>query len=142
HRFRFKHVEGLSGAKAGALNLALSIMAPDAELVGVVDADYLVRPDWLKRLIGYFDDPLMGFVQPPHDYRGWERHPYLRACYFEYLYFFRTTMVSLNERDAAITVGTMSLLRREALERAGGWAEWCVTEDSELAIRVHALGYS
>jgi cellulose synthase/poly-beta-1,6-N-acetylglucosamine synthase-like glycosyltransferase len=35
----------------------------------------------------------------------------------------------------------MSLIRRRALEDAGGWAEWCLTEDSELAIRIHAAGY-
>ncbi len=35
----------------------------------------------------------------------------------------------------------MSLIRRRALEEAGGWAEWCLTEDSELAIRIHAAGY-
>src|SRR5215469_14380576 len=35
----------------------------------------------------------------------------------------------------------MSLIRRAALERAGGWATWCLTEDSELAIRIHALGW-
>jgi len=49
-------------------------------------------------------------------------------------------MVSYNERDAALTVRTMCLIRRTALEEAGGWAEWCVTEDSELALRIHALG--
>jgi hypothetical protein len=50
-------------------------------------------------------------------------------------------MVSLNEHGAGLTVGTMSLIRRGALEVAGGWAEWCLTEDSELAIRIHAAGY-
>jgi len=35
----------------------------------------------------------------------------------------------------------MSLIRRAALERACGWATWCMTVDSELAIRIHALGY-
>jgi hypothetical protein len=35
----------------------------------------------------------------------------------------------------------MSLIRRAALEAAGGWAEWCLTEDSELAVRIHAAGY-
>ena len=62
-------------------------------------------------------------------------------CYWEYKYFFHTNLVSLNERDAALTVGTMCLIRRQALEEVGGWAEWCLTEDSELAIRIHALGY-
>ena len=49
---------------------------------------------------------------------------------------------SWNERGAAIPVGTMSLIRRRALEEAGGWSEWCLTEDSELAPRIHARGYS
>jgi hypothetical protein len=50
--------------------------------------------------------------------------------------------VSRNERDAAITVGTLSVIRRRALEEVGGWAEWCATEDSELAVRLHAAGHS
>lgn len=74
--------------------------------------------------------------------RDFEGSEYLRRCSWEYAYFFATGMVSRNERDAALTVGAMSVIRRRALEDAGGWAEWCLTEDSELAIRIHALGYS
>lgn len=33
------------------------------------------------------------------------------------------------------------MIRRDALEEAGRWADWCLTEDSEIAIRLHALGY-
>jgi hypothetical protein len=141
-RFRFFHLDEWPGAKAGALNFALTQSADDAEVIGVIDADYLADPDFLARLIGYFDDPRMGFVQTPHDYREWEDSPYLRMCYWEYRYFFASTMIALNEHDAALTVGTMCLIRRRALEDAGGWAEWCVTEDSELSIRIHACGYT
>lgn len=141
-RFQFFHVDPVEGAKAGALNFALTQTAPDAEVIGVIDADYHANPDFLKALIGYFDDPNIGFVQTPHDYRDWKKNAYLRMCYFEYKIFFHTTMVSLNERDAALTVGTMCLIKKEALEKVGGWAQWCVTEDSELAIRIHAGGYS
>ena len=141
-RFRFFHLEQWPGAKAGALNFALGQTAPDAEVVGVIDADYHAEPDFLSALVGHFDDPRIGFVQSPHDYRGWKESLYQRMCYWEYKIFYWTTMVSYNERDAALTVGTMCLIRRAALEEAGGWAEWCVTEDSELAIRIHALGYS
>ncbi|HKY14811.1 MAG TPA: glycosyltransferase, partial [Microthrixaceae bacterium] len=28
------------------------------------------------------------------------------------------------------------------LDQVGGWAEWCLTEDSELSVRIHAAGYS
>ncbi len=141
-RFRFFHVEQMTGAKAGALNFALSHTAPDVELVAVVDSDYLAQPDFLAALVGHFDDPEIGFVQPPHDYRDWETSLYLRMCYWEYRLFFVTTMVTLNERNAGLTVGTMCIIRRTALQEAGGWSEWCVTEDSELAIRIHALGYA
>lgn len=141
-RFRFFHVDPISGAKAGALNFALTQTAPDAEIIGVIDSDYHAEPDFLDCLVGYFEDPKIGFVQTPHDYREWEDSSYRRMCYWEYKSFFETTMPSLNERDSALTVGTMCLIRRKALEEAGGWAEWCATEDSELSIRIHALGYS
>jgi len=140
-RFQFFHLDSCPGAKAGALNFALTQVARDAELIGVIDADYLADADFIGELVGYFDDPRIGFVQTPHDYREWEKSPYLRMCYWEYRYFFASTMIALDEHDSSLTVGTMCLIRRQALEDAGGWAEWCVTEDSELAIRIHACGY-
>ena len=51
-------------------------------------------------------------------------------------------MPSRNERDAIIFAGTMGLIRRSALVEAGGWGEWCVTEDAELSLRILARGYS
>jgi cellulose synthase/poly-beta-1,6-N-acetylglucosamine synthase-like glycosyltransferase len=116
--------------------------APEAAIIGLIDSDYQARPTFLSALVGHFEDPEVGFVQSPHDYREWEHSLYQRMCYWEYRIFFSTTMASWNERGAAITVGTMALIRRQALERAGGWSEWCLTEDSELAPRIHALGYT
>jgi cellulose synthase/poly-beta-1,6-N-acetylglucosamine synthase-like glycosyltransferase len=141
-RFRFFHLESCPGAKAGALNFALPRTDPDAVIIGLIDSDYQARPTFLSALVGYFEDPRVGFVQSPHDYREWEHSLYQRMCYWEYRVFFSTTMASWNERGAAITVGTMALIRRQALEQAGGWSEWCLTEDSELAPRIHALGYT
>jgi hypothetical protein len=140
-RFRFLHIEGITGAKAGALNWALDYTCPRAELIAVVDADYHVRHKWLADTARYFADPTVGFVQCPHAYRGYAQSALGRWANWEYAVFFATGMVSLDEHHAGITVGTMSLIRRAALEQAGGWAEWCLTEDSELAIRIHAAGY-
>ncbi len=141
-RFRFVHVDGLPGAKGGALNFALTITSPLATLIAVVDADYHAKPEFLRALIGHFDTPKIGFVQTPHDYRGWQGNLFLSMCYWEYKLFFHSAMVGLNELDTGITVGTMCVIRKKALEHAGGWSETCVTEDSELAIRIHKAGYS
>ena len=140
-RFRFFHVDELAGAKAGALNFAMRHTAADTELIGVIDSDYQARPNFVTALVGYFDDPSLGFVQTPQAYREWEHDPYLRMCNWEYTLYLVSTLVSRNERVAAITLGTMGMIRRSTLEELGGWAEWCVTEDSELALRVHARGY-
>lgn len=140
-QFRFLHVEGISGAKAGALNWAAPHTNPEATLVGVVDADYHVQPDWLRRTVGHFADPTVGFVQCPHAYRDYQASRFCRMANWEYAVFFTTGMVSLDHHGAGLTVGTMSLIRRAGLDTAGGWAEWCLTEDSELSIRIHALGY-
>ena len=55
-RFKFINAEKLAGFKAGALRLALAQTAPDAEIIGVIDADYVVQPDWLKDLVPVFAD--------------------------------------------------------------------------------------
>jgi len=141
-KFRFFHIENIKGAKAGALNFALRHTALDADIIGVIDADYHTEPTFLKELVGHFEDSKMGFVQSPHDYREWKKNIFLTMCYWEYKIFFHSDLISLNERDATITVGTMCLIRKKALQDAGGWAEWCVTEDSELAIRIHDVGYN
>jgi hypothetical protein len=50
-------------------------------------------------------------------------------------------MVTRNERNAIIQHGTMTMVRKTALEEVGGWAEWCITEDAELGIKLMAHGY-
>lgn len=140
-RFHFHHVAPLSGAKAGALNYCLRNSAADAELIVSIDADYQADPDFLQQTVGFFSDQKVGYVQTPHDYREYNASPYQRACYWEYLPFQKVHLPSLNEYGAPIITGTMCVIRRRALVDAGGWGEWCLTEDAELSVRVRAVGY-
>lgn len=140
-RFHFHHVSPLAGAKAGALNYCLQRSAPDADLIVSIDADYQADPDFLQQSVGFFSDPKIGYVQTPHDYRNHHTSSYQQACYCEYLTFQKVHLPSMNEYGAAIITGTMCVIRKRALVDAGGWAEWCLTEDSELSIRLRAVGY-
>ncbi len=140
-RVRFFHVDNLKGFKAGALNLALRHTAPDAEIVGVIDSDYVVRPDWLKATVPYFANPKVALVQAPQDHRDWQGNLFKEMINWEYAGFFNLGMVLRNEANAIIQHGTMTLVRREAMERLGGWAEWCITEDAELGMRLMHEGY-
>lgn len=143
-RFRFFHLGRHPGFKAGALNFALAQTAADAEVVGVLDSDYIVSPDWLRCAAPCFDDPRVGFVQSPQDYRDNDGSFFKRLMFWEYAGFFHLGMVTRAARNAIIQHGTMTLVRRAALMQAAGtegWAEWCICEDAELGLRLFRDGW-
>jgi exo-beta-1,3-glucanase (GH17 family)/cellulose synthase/poly-beta-1,6-N-acetylglucosamine synthase-like glycosyltransferase len=140
-RFKFVYAEKISGFKAGALRLALSHTAEDATIIGVIDADYVVSPDWLKDLLPAFADPQVGLVQAPQDHRDGDRSVLHRAMNGEYAGFFDIGMVERNEANAIIVHGTMCLIRRSALESAGNWAGDTIVEDSDLGLTLLELGW-
>jgi len=140
-RFRFFHVDPLSGFKSGALNYALERTASDAEVIGVIDSDYIVQPNWLRDLVPQFSRREIAVVQAPQDYRDVEENAFKAMSYAEYRGFFYIGMVTRNERNAIIQHGTMTLVRRSALEDVGGWSEWCITEDAELGLMIFRQGY-
>ncbi len=140
-RFKFVRADNLAGFKAGALRLALSMTAPDAEIIGVIDADYIVTPDWLSHLVPQFADPKVGLVQAPQDHRDGERSVMHYAMQGEYSGFFDIGMVQRNEANAIIVHGTMCLVRRAALEAAGNWSSDTIVEDSDLGLTLLELGW-
>jgi cellulose synthase/poly-beta-1,6-N-acetylglucosamine synthase-like glycosyltransferase len=138
---RFVHLENWPGFKAGALNRGLEILDDRTEIVAVVDADFVVESDFLSRTVGYFAAPQTAIVQTAQEFRVEPGSRYLRRLALAYRAFDEVTMPSRNERNAIIFAGTMGLLRRSALVEAGGWAEWCVTEDAEVSLRILARGH-
>ncbi len=139
--FRFFHLENWPGFKAGAINHALEQTADDAEIIAVIDSDYVLSPDWLKCMVPYFDNENVGFIQSPQDYRDRDQSTFKSFCYWEYAGFFNIGMVQRNEYNAIIQHGTMTMIRKSALLEVGNWAEWCICEDSELGLRLYEAGY-
>jgi exo-beta-1,3-glucanase (GH17 family)/cellulose synthase/poly-beta-1,6-N-acetylglucosamine synthase-like glycosyltransferase len=140
-RFKFVRADNLAGFKAGALRLALVHTAADAEVIGVLDADYVVHQDWLKDLVPLFRDPTVGLVQAPQDHRDSERSVMHHAMNGEYAGFFDIGMVQRNEANAIIVHGTMCLIRRAAIEVAGGWSSDTICEDTDLGLTLLELGW-
>lgn len=140
-RFKFVLLPKVAGFKAGALNAALPWMAPEAEVIALIDADYVVGRDWLKHLVPAFADPAVGIVQAPQDHRDEQGSLFKRAMNSEYAGFFDIGMVQRNEDDAIITHGTMLLVRRAAFEAVGGWSTDTITEDTEFGLRLLRSGY-
>jgi cellulose synthase/poly-beta-1,6-N-acetylglucosamine synthase-like glycosyltransferase len=140
-RFKFVRVENLRGFKAAALRLAVAETSADAQIIGIIDADYVVDPKWLKDLIPGFADSKVGLIQAPQDHRDGDRSAIHAAMNAEYAGFFDIGMVERNEVNAIIVHGTMCLIRRTALEAAGGWSSDTICEDSDLGLTILERGW-
>ena len=142
HQIKVFHLMQYPGYKAGALNFALNQTDPTAELIAIVDADYVVAPNWLRETAPYFQyDPQLAFLQTPQAFTYAQDDWYHLANAESEDYFFSIGMPSRAERNSIIFCGTMGLIRRRVLERIGGWAEWCITEDAEASLRMLSRGY-
>ena len=140
-RFKFINAENVKGFKAGALRIAMERTAADAEIIGIIDADYVVDPDWLKDLVPVFNDPRVGLVQAPQDHRDEDRSLMHYMMNGEYAGFFDIGMVQRNEENAIIVHGTMCLIRRAAMDKAGGWSSDTICEDTDLGLAVQEMGW-
>jgi exo-beta-1,3-glucanase (GH17 family)/cellulose synthase/poly-beta-1,6-N-acetylglucosamine synthase-like glycosyltransferase len=140
-RFKFINAEKVEGFKAGALRIAMERTAADAEIIGIIDADYVVDPDWLKDLVPVFADARVGLVQAPQDHRDGDRSLMHYIMNGEYAGFFDIGMVQRNEANAIIVHGTMCLIRRAAMDMAGGWAGDTICEDTDLGLAIIEHGW-
>jgi len=140
-RFIFLREDKVEGFKAGALRIALERTAPDAEIIGILDADYIVAPSWLTDLVPTFADPQVGLVQAPQEHRDGDRSLMHYAMAGEYSGFFDIGMVERNEKNAIVVHGTMCLMRRAALAAAGNWSSDTICEDTDLGLTMIELGW-
>ena len=138
----YQHRTDRRGFKAGALNKATARLPADVELVAIIDADYWVAPHFLRSIVGHFVDPTIGFVQTPQDYRNVHQSFLTRQYKRAEAYFYHAIMPSRNEENSIIFCGTMGVIRREALEEVGGFAEDQICEDAEVSVRLVAAGWN
>lgn len=138
-KFRFFHVERLSGFKAGALNYILQYTDRRSEYVAVIDADYVVRPNFLSTALSYFVGQDIALIQFPQSYRNCtsENQPIAD----EYYHFFKIFMNMANRLDCVPSTGTVSVYTLSALRKIGGFREQALTEDADAGLRIYGEGY-
>src|SRR5437868_3239171 len=136
----YRHRTHRHGYKAGALQEGLETAT--GELVAIFDADFVPPPDFLARTVHFFSDPQVGLVQT--------RWSYLNR---DYNYLTEVEAILLDghfilEHGARSTAGyffnfngTAGILRRKAIEDAGGWQHDTLTEDSDLSYRAQLAGW-
>lgn len=143
-------VDKENGGKADALNAGLNIAA--APLICAVDADTLIEPDALVRIIRPFylssnviaaggtiriangcriEKSRVVEVRPPRKFI-----PSVQVV--EYLRAFLFGRLGLNRLGGNLVIsGAFGLFRKDIVIAAGGWLKDTVGEDIELVVRLH-----
>ena len=136
--------EGNEHAKAGNLNHAFSVTT--GEFVLQLDADHVPLPNILDRLLGYFNEPGLAFVQSPQDFYNTDSFTHVvndegRQMWEENRLFFSLIQPGKDRSNAAFFCGSCGVLRRAAFDEIGGFSTRTITEDMETSMMLHARGW-
>jgi cellulose synthase/poly-beta-1,6-N-acetylglucosamine synthase-like glycosyltransferase/tetratricopeptide (TPR) repeat protein len=131
-------------AKAGNMNSVMK--QTDGEFVVILDADHVPDRNFITRLIGYFRDDRLAYVQTPHAFYNFDsfqaRYDPVRSTYWEEgQLFYDVIQPARNSWNAAIFAGSAAMFRRQALVEIGGFAVETITEDLHTGLRLHARGW-
>jgi cellulose synthase/poly-beta-1,6-N-acetylglucosamine synthase-like glycosyltransferase/peptidoglycan/xylan/chitin deacetylase (PgdA/CDA1 family) len=127
------------GGKAAALNTGLALASHD--LVVMVDADTVVEPDALHRLVQPFADPTVGAVAGNVKV-GNRRSLIGRWQHIEYVIGFNLDRRLYESLGCMPTVpGALGAFRRDAVRRAGGLSHSTLAEDTDLTMALHRAGW-
>ena len=127
--------------KAGNLNNAFE--RTDGEFVVILDADHVPEPHFITRLIGYFRDERLGFVQTPHAFYNFDsfqaRLDHKNRKYWEEGHlFYYVIQPGRNHWECPIFAGSAAMFRRGALRDIGLIATETITEDLHTGLRMNA----
>src|SRR5204862_5524205 len=127
-----------TGSKAGAQSFGLRYVR--TPLTVAIDADTVLAPDAIERLLPAFDRPRVaaacGLVLPRRVRSIWER-----GRYIEYLFAF-TYYKQVQEcyGKPLISSGCFSMYRTALLRAQNGWSDRTLAEDMDLTWRFYQAG--
>jgi cellulose synthase/poly-beta-1,6-N-acetylglucosamine synthase-like glycosyltransferase len=148
---RLKVIDKENGGKADSLNCGLD--HTDADLFAAIDADVIMDPDGIERLVvPFLQDPdntmiTCGAIRlrngsdtsPEGIIRLGFPHRFIEAMQIvEYLRAFTVGRMGWNRFNAHVIVsGAFGLFRRDAVLEIGGYQPFAIGEDMELTVRLH-----
>ncbi len=123
-----------------AFSMNRGIEAARGEMVACLDADSTVHPKALKRMVGYFDDkeiaavtPAMKIIKPKKIVERIQVVEYILNIFLRRILSF---MDSIH-----VTPGVFTVYRKSVLKEIGGFDVGNLTEDMEIALKIHKAGY-
>ncbi|MBC7117713.1 MAG: response regulator [Methanobacteriaceae archaeon] len=126
--------------KGYALNDGLTLA--NGDIIAVFDADARVRPDFLKKIIPYFEGENVAGVQSRVRMYNADKNLLTKMQDIEFAIFGNLIMRSrMNMGVSAFLGGNGQLVRKDIIKEVGGWDGYAATEDLNLTVKLMLKGY-
>jgi cellulose synthase/poly-beta-1,6-N-acetylglucosamine synthase-like glycosyltransferase len=134
------HRDDRTGFKAGALENGLKFAK--GVLVAIFDADFVPKPDCLRKLVDFFTDPLVGCAQMRWAHINGNYNLLTRLQTIMLDGHFVVEQTTRNRTGGFFNFnGTAGIWRRQAIALSGGWQHDTLTEDTDLSFRAQLMGW-
>ncbi|MGE0359622.1 MAG: cellulose synthase family protein [Vicinamibacterales bacterium] len=137
---KYLHRTDRSGYKAGALDAGMKVAR--GGFIAIFDADFIPRPDFLRKTIHHFTDDKVAMVQTRwgHVNEDYSLLTKIQAILLDA--HFVLEHGSRNRGGCFFNFnGTAGIWRREAITDGGGWQHDTLTEDLDLSYRTQLKGW-
>src|SRR5678816_3784452 len=134
------HRADRTGFKAGALENGNKFAK--GELLAIFDADFVPKPDCLRKLVDFFTDPMVGCAQMRWSHINGDYNLLTRLQTIMLDGHFVVEQTTRNRTGGFFNFnGTAGIWRRQAIELSGGWQHDTLTEDTDLSFRAQLMGW-
>src|SRR5262249_19438795 len=128
-----------TGFKAGALENGNKFAKGD--LFAIFDADFVPKPDCLRKLVDFFTDPMVGCAQMRWSHINGDYNLLTRLQTIMLDGHFVVEQTTRNRTGGFFNFnGTAGIWRRRAIELSGGCRPNTLPEDTDLIFRAHLTG--
>ncbi len=136
-----KHIirPGRYGYKAGALNAGLH--AAKGEIIAVFDADFSPEPQYLKKVVGHFEDRKVAVVQGKWKYRNENANTMTKCASMMSNAFYGSVMRYRGVVGTVIFSGSGGAVRKSALGPQG-FRDGAIAEDLDVSLRLLGEGWT
>ena len=137
---QYIHRADRTGFKAGALENGNRYAK--GELFAIFDADFVPKPDCLRKLVDFFTDPMVGCAQMRWAHINGRYNLLTRLQTIMLDGHFVVEQTTRNRTGGFFNFnGTAGIWRRQAIEMSGGWQHDTLTEDTDLSFRAQLMGW-
>jgi cellulose synthase/poly-beta-1,6-N-acetylglucosamine synthase-like glycosyltransferase len=136
------HRDGRVEAKAGNLRFGMQATDPSYGYFAVLDVDYMPPRNFLRLCMApLVDNPTLDFVQARPDYLNATENRVTRAQALSLDSHYATEEATRCWAGHILLLkGSCMIIRREAIEEAGGWSGKTLTEDVAMSCRLWICG--